>query len=198
MAAEIMNRRRSLSEEERALWSGVARSITPLRQATERPELQDRAASANAAAPADTSAPAPAPVTRLARQAASPAEKPPPLAPLGRRYRQRVASGRTPIDARLDLHGLTQKQAHAALLRFLRSAQADGAKVVLVVTGKGTLRKPLRGDYAADPMEPGVLRRQVPMWLALPEFRPFVVSVEDAHAAHGGQGALYVRLRRVR
>jgi DNA-nicking Smr family endonuclease len=181
-----MKRRRSLSDEEHALWSGVARSVTPLRQATKRPEPEDQSVPA-----VDFTAPSPA--ARPIRGAATAAEKLPPLAPLDRRSRQRVASGRTPIDARLDLHGFTQKQAHAALLRFLRGAQADGARMVLLVTGKGTPRKP-RGDYA----EPGVLRRQVPMWLASPEFRPLVVSVEDAHIAHGGQGALYVRLRRIR
>jgi len=187
-----MKRRRSLSDEEHALWSGVARSITPLRQATTHSEPQDRAGSAGASI---ASKPAPTPP---ARRDATAAEKPPPLAPLGRRLKQRVARGREPIDARLDLHGYTQKEAHAALLRFLRGAQAGGARIVLVVTGKGTPRRPpARGDYA-EPLEPGVLRRQVPMWLALPEFRPFVVSVEDAHVAHGGQGALYVRLRRVR
>jgi DNA-nicking Smr family endonuclease len=186
-----MARRRSLSDEEHALWSGVARSVTPLRQAKKRPAPQDRSG-------ADASAPALASTTRPARGNAALNEKPPPLAPLGRRFKQRVASGRTPIDARLDLHGFTQKQAHRALLRFLQGAQADGAKMVLVVTGKGTPRRPPPpGDYT-EPVEPGVLRRQVPVWLSLPEFRPFVVSVENAHAAHGGQGALYVRLRRVR
>jgi DNA-nicking Smr family endonuclease len=186
-----MARRRSLSDEEHVLWTGVARSVTPLRQTKRRPAPQERSG-------ADASAPALASTTHPARREVAPSEKPPPLAPLGRRFRQRVASGRTPIDARLDLHGFTQKHARAALLRFLQGAQADGAKMVLVVTGKGTPRRPpARGDYA-EPVEPGVLRRQVPIWLSLPEFRPFVVSVEDAHIAHGGQGALYVRLRRVR
>jgi len=182
-------KRRSLSDEEHALWSGVARSVTPLHRATKRAEPKDSSIAKAAAASASVARPLP--------RAATVAEKPPPLAPLGRRFRQRVASGRTPIDARLDLHGFTQKQAHAALLRFLRAAQSDGARMVLVVTGKGTPRKPPRVD-PAESVEPGVLRRQVPIWLALPEFRPFVVSVEDAHLAHGGQGALYVRVRRVR
>jgi DNA-nicking Smr family endonuclease len=188
-----MKRRRSLSDEEQALWSGVARSVTPLHQATKRPDPQDQSAVVSGA-------PAPASVGRQARRDVTAAEKPPPppLVQLGRRFRQRVASGRTPIDARLDLHGFTQKQAHAALLRFLRGAQADGARMVLVVTGKGTPRRSASGRDDTEPVEPGVLRRQVPMWLAMPEFRPFVVSVEDAHAAHGGQGALYVRLRRIR
>ena len=100
--------------------------------------------------------------------------------------RARVARGKEPIDARLDLHGLTQAQAHSALLRFLRNANARDARLVLVITGKG------RGG------ELGVLKRQVPQWLGLPEFRAFVVGFEDAHVSHGGEGALYVRVRRAR
>ena len=98
--------------------------------------------------------------------------------------KQRVARGKEAIDARLDLHGFTQSEAHAALLRFLRNANARNARLVLVITGKG------RGG------EIGVLRRQVPQWLGLPEFREFVVGFEDAHITHGGEGALYVRVRR--
>jgi DNA-nicking Smr family endonuclease len=108
------------------------------------------------------------------------------LAALGRRLRGRVARGKQAIDARLDLHGLTQSEAHGALLRFLRNATARDARLVLVITGKG------RGG------EIGVLRRHVPQWLGLPEFRAFVIGFEDAHIGHGGEGALYVRLRRAR
>jgi DNA-nicking Smr family endonuclease len=106
--------------------------------------------------------------------------------PLGRRMKQRVARGNETIDARLDLHGFTQSEAHSALLRFLRSAHDRDARLVLVITGKG------RGG------EMGVLRRQVPQWLALPEFRALVVGFEDASIRHGGEGALYVRVRRSR
>ncbi|MGB7100013.1 MAG: Smr/MutS family protein, partial [Xanthobacteraceae bacterium] len=81
------------------------------------------------------------------------------------------------------------------LLRFLRRAQADGVKIALVVTGKGTGKGADRPDGA---LERGILKRQVPVWLSLPEFRPLVVGFEDAHLGHGGQGALYVRLRRAR
>ena len=183
-----MSRRRSLSEEERALWRGVARSIKPLqpsRPSVEPPAGGDAGSSADDAPLAASRPPA--------RHDALPAKKAPPLAPLGRRLKGRVARGREPIDDRLDLHGFTQGQAHAALLRFLRRAQVDGAKIVLVVTGKGNTRG--QRDAAA---ERGVLKRMVPVWLALPEFRPFVVGFEDAHVGHGGQGALYVRLRRAR
>ena len=88
----------------------------------------------------------------------------------------------------MDLHGLTQSEAHGALLHFLHAASARGARLVLIITGKGG-----RGDG-----ERGVLRRQVPQWLALPDLRDLVVGFEDAHVAHGGEGALYVRLRRRR
>jgi DNA-nicking Smr family endonuclease len=176
-----MSRRRQLSEEERTLWSGIARSIKPLRRV--------RKAAEPIVEPAISAAPAaPAPSRPIPRHDPPPAKQP-PLAPFDRRLKQRVARGRASIDARIDLHGMTQSEAHAALIRFLRRSQTDGARIVLIVTGKGS------GDTG---LARGVLKRQVPMWLALPEFRPLVVGFEDADAGHGGQGALYVRLRRVR
>jgi DNA-nicking Smr family endonuclease len=101
--------------------------------------------------------------------------------------KQRVARGKETIDGRLDLHGLTQSEAHAALLRFLRAASSRGARLVLVITGKGA---------RVGEGERGVLKRHVPQWLGLPEFRALVVGFENAHVAHGGEGALYVRVRR--
>jgi DNA-nicking Smr family endonuclease len=101
--------------------------------------------------------------------------------------KQRIARGKDEIDGRLDLHGLTQSEAHATLLRFLRAASARGARLVLVITGKGA---------RAAEGERGILKRQVPLWLGQPEFRALVIGFEDAHLAHGGEGALYVRVRR--
>jgi DNA-nicking Smr family endonuclease len=186
-----MSRRRSLSDEERALWTGVARSVTPLHPSRGSAKVPGptQAGKVDAKPPtkAETSAP---PRSRAATPNESRSGKnTPPLAPLGRRLKQRVARGHEPIDARLDLHGFTQTQAHAALLRFLRRAQSDGVRMVLVVTGKGTSKD-------VEPHERGVLKRQVPLWLALPEFRSLVIGFEDAHIGHGGAGALYVRLRR--
>jgi DNA-nicking Smr family endonuclease len=80
---------------------------------------------------------------------------------------------------------MTQAQAHAALSRFLLAAQAGGARFVLVITGKGDTGR-------------GVLRRQVPLWLELPDFRDQVLGFEAANLGHGGEGALYVRIRRRR
>ena len=112
----------------------------------------------------------------------------PPLAPLGRRERAQLSRGRKEIDARLDLHGMTQTRAHRALSGFLQRAHSDGMTFVLVITGKGRA--------TGVKSEGGVLRRQVPQWLSLPEFRSLVVGFEEAHIGHGGEGALYVRIRR--
>ena len=117
----------------------------------------------------------------------------PPLAGIDRKEKRRIVQGRAGIDARLDLHGMTQKEAHNALFGFLRAAQMQGHKHVLVITGKGS-----RGDaetYAVGP-EKGVLRRVVPKWLAEREIRSIIVGFEEAHQSLGGAGALHIRLRR--
>ncbi|GJD52618.1 Endonuclease MutS2 [Methylobacterium crusticola] len=113
----------------------------------------------------------------------------PPLAALERRLRTGLRRGSRTVDAVIDLHGLRQAEAHAALVGFLHRSRHAGHAVVLVVTGKGAA-----GD---DPYaERGVLRRSVPHWLRLPELRPLVVGFEEAAHHHGGGGALYIRLRR--
>jgi DNA-nicking Smr family endonuclease len=172
------SRRRALSSDERVLWASFTKAIEPLRASAHFDVGIDAIPQSLPSAPLAKTAQIPL---------AAPAKRaPPPLAPLGRRLKQRVARGKEAIDARLDLHGLTQAQAHCALLHFLRNAHTRDARLVLLITGKG------RGG------EPGVLRRQVPQWLGLPEFRSFVVGFEHAHVTHGGKGALYVRLRRAR
>ena len=183
-------RKRSLSEEERALWDSVAKQIKPLRR-------KPRAAKAETVIPEETPGGAkPAPSTKAASSPRpSRPSRPnivpvaPPLAPLGRRERSQLSRGRKDIDARLDLHGMTQTRAHRALAGFLQRAHSDGMTFVLVITGKGKI---------GTESERGVLRRQVPQWLALPEFRTLVVGFEEAHIGHGGEGALYIRIRRSR
>lgn len=185
-------RRRVLSYEERVLWTTVTKSMTPLRDAVE--------VGATVAVPESEGLSLrqpPRPLAKAVKLAKPPAPytpppqmpSPPGLTPLSRRMKRSVARGKEAIDARLDLHGLTQHEAHGALLRFLRTASARDARLVLVITGKGK-----RSDDGER--ERGVLRRQVPQWLGLPEFRPYVIGFEDAHIAHGGEGALYVRVRR--
>lgn len=176
---------RHVKDDEDALWASVVRTVEPLRRAAKvaRPKAPPKRS-----AQLNPSAMDGLPARPLARRESAPVAKSSPQAPLGRKLKKRVARGREAIDARLDLHGLTQSQAHAALLRFLRHAQAQGARIALIVTGKGS--------FGAAEIERGVLRRQVPMWLELPEFRSIVVGFEEAHVGHGGEGALYVRLRR--
>ena len=181
-------RKRALSEEERVLWDSVAKQTKPLRKKTRLAKVAAEAEppiAAKAVAP-----PSPAPIRMMQPVKPAPAPTPPPLAPLGRRERSQLSRGRKEIDARLDLHGMTQTRAHRVLSDFLHRAHADGLTFVLVITGKGRT--------TANESERGVLRRQVPQWLGLPEFRTLVVGFEEAHIGHGGAGALYVRIRRMR
>jgi DNA-nicking Smr family endonuclease len=185
------HRKRALSEEERALWESVAKHTKPLRKRarTTKPQVAPPDSKMPAAARA-VAPPKPSPAVKIAR-AAKPNLAPatPPLAPLGRRERSQLSRGRKDIDARLDLHGMTQTRAHHALFSFLQRAHSGGLTFVLVITGKGRM---------GAETERGVLRRQVPQWLSLPEFRSLVVGFEEAHVGHGGEGALYVRIRRSR
>ena len=177
------HRLRRLSDEEIALWTEVARSVARRRGAslptTSGPLTPKRGAPAGPAAPGP---------------AAKPAEKrsTPPLAPIERRLKRELARGKAPVDGALDLHGMNQAEAHQALRGFLRHSQARGAKLVVVVTGKGG---PID---ALSPLgqERGVLRRLAPLWLREPDLRPLVLGFEEAGRPHGGSGALYVRLRR--
>ena len=93
-------------------------------------------------------------------------------------------------DARIDLHGMTQDAAYRRLHRFLETARADGARMVLVITGKGGPAEP--GSHGTGR---GVLRRAVPEWLRSPAYTPLVSGYHSAGPRHGGEGALYVRLR---
>jgi DNA-nicking Smr family endonuclease len=156
-----------------------------------RPVEPQEAEPEEAAEAAPGRSPAPA-RTQPARPPAVAPVPPPPLAPLDRCFRQRIARGTQPIDTTLDLHGYTQNEAHNRLLHFIRNARSGGATVVLVITGKGARK-------SDDPFgERGVLFRQVPLWLKQPEFREHIVGFERAGVAHGGEGALYVRLRKPR
>ncbi len=191
-----MSRRpRGLSAEDRKLWTHVARSVKPLDPARMPP-------------PEDEPAPEPEAVPAVKRQApaksiapAAPAiPAPPPLAALEKGLRRKLSRGNAEVDARIDLHGLTQEAAHRRLVAFLRQSQANGCRLVVVITGKGAPKR-LRG-LDDDPWRPdayaerGVLRRVVPQWLTLPDMRALVIGFEEAGIAHGGAGALYVRIRR--
>lgn len=169
-----------LSHEDRILWSKVARSATPLRGKApvtlpDEPPIDN---SEDAQVVEAEAAPMPA---RPARRGADHGR----LHPLDQQTHNKLSKGRLPIEARVDLHGLTQAEAHNLLLSFLHRAFAQGIRHVLVITGKGS-------SLGSD----GILRRAVPAWFSTPPFRPLVGGYDTAARGHGGAGALYVRLRR--
>ncbi len=170
--------KRGLRPEELRIWAVVAStvrpapgrapvSVPPEPEAETSPKSERGAKSvATARAVPAKSKPAPAPAADI-----EPGRK------------RRLMRERDPIDLMLDLHGLDQDRARTALGYFLRQAQAEGERAVLVVTGKGS-----RGD--------GVLRRSAPEWLADPALRGVVAGWSQAHRRHGGEGAIYVALKR--
>jgi DNA-nicking Smr family endonuclease len=171
------------SRDDRALWRKTMRDVKPLTPT--RP--------ARAAEPEEPEVePAPAPRSRLVAAPAKPSKSLPPLAPgaspgVDRRTAEKFRRGQLAVEARLDLHGLTQEEAHRALASFIQRAHASGLRTVLVITGKGGF-----GDAR------GVLKEAVPRWLNESDLRPRVLSCAWAQPKHGGAGALYVLLRRQR
>ncbi len=190
-------RLRRLSAEEVELWlnvtKGVARRpgsrLPPPAEAQNDANVQLRATGIKQGANNER---APAPVERkdaAALDSSPPPPPPAPLAPLERRLRQKLARGRAAPDAAIDLHGMRRQEAFFALRNFLAKAQIEGARLVLVVTGKGE-----RGVTGIA--TPGILRQSVPNWLREPFYHAIVVGFEEAQRPHGGAGAFYVRLRR--
>lgn len=175
-----MSRRagKKLSAEDRILWSRVTRTVTPLDPGKFLPEEHSEPEGRSLGAKSQP------------RALPAPEQQPAPkirAAPgiIDQKTRGRIAKGRLSLDARVDLHGLTQAEAHGLLLSFLHRAHSEGLRHVLVITGKGT-----------SPASEGVLRHAVPAWFATAPFRALVSGHSAASRQHGGDGALYVRLRR--
>jgi DNA-nicking Smr family endonuclease len=164
--------RKPLADE--ALFRAAMQDVKPLRP------LRRAAAAAEVPSP-----PPPKPIA-IPPRAQSPAKPAPPPNPgIDRRTAERLRKGEMPIDGRIDLHGMTQEDAHAALDRFVRQAWKDGKRMLLVITGKGNLGE-------------GVLRRGVPRWLASGEHAARILKTASAQPKHGGSGAFYILLRRQR
>jgi DNA-nicking Smr family endonuclease len=180
--------RRPISDEERALWQMIAKTATPLKR---RRKSEPR--------------PLPPPEKPVAKIAKAKAKAPPPKAPapiapppsrphelshgksigIDKRQAERFRRGKTPIEGKIDLHGRTQQEAHDDLHHFLARAQASGKRMVLVITGKGITSS-----------KSGVLKENVPRWLNEPSLRRHVLAFDYAEPQHGGEGALYVLLKR--
>ena len=200
-----------LSDEEQDLWDHAAASMEPLRRSKARVlDGADEAVFEPVAVKLRKKGKGSEIVAALPGLPAAPpavAKKPvktPELAAFDRKSARRIKTGQIEIDARIDLHGMYQDEAHGALLRFLFSCYSNGARWVLVITGKGAPSRSgwFSGDGEAHKLahgrdEPrGVLRRNVPRWLGEPELRAIVVSYTQAAIGHGGEGAIYVQLRR--
>lgn len=185
---------RSLTDDEAALWADVMRDAQALDPAARRRSADAPVPPAvtpppDDAVPRETTKPnAPAP-----RRSATTA--PTPGTGTDRRTQVRLRRGQLDIDARIDLHGRTQQQARAALETFLASCAAQGHRCVLVITGKGSPRATEEAGFMPD-RERGVLREQVPRWLALAPLAQHVVTWQPAARQHGGGGALYILVRR--
>lgn len=171
---------RKLSDEDRVLWNLVARSAKPLagrrleELAQPEPQQPEKPGKPMRQSVNLASTPTAAPKRQLVGHV------------IDRPTLEKLSKGKVPIEGRVDLHGMNQTEAHALLLSFLQRAHAGGVRYVLVITGKGSSSG---GE--------GILRRAVPGWLTTPSFRPLVSSHDVAARQHGGDGALYVRLRRL-
>jgi DNA-nicking Smr family endonuclease len=182
--------RRPISDEERALWQMIAKTATPLKRRRKSgtkpvPDLPPEKPAPKSPKPRPKATPPRAPVPSV----------PPPARPhalthglavgIDKRQAERFRRGKTPIEGKIDLHGRTQQEAHDDLHQFLARAHASGKRMVLIITGKG-----ITGAKS------GVLRENVPRWLNEPTLRRHVLAFDYAEPQHGGQGALYVLLKR--
>lgn len=198
-ADDRRRRGRTPSAEERDLWHRTMRDAEPIRRKTRRnpaePLTEDESAPGGQSKTSASEPPKtpPAPPRPQATPPIQPPRKPEsPLAPgrfadLDRRTADRLRRGQLAIEARLDLHGMTQAAAQDALTGFLSRAADRGLRCVLVITGKGNFSQ-----------QGGVLKRQVPRWLNMPPLRARIVAIAEAQPRHGGAGALYVLLKRRR
>ncbi len=201
-----MARRRTLRPEEEELWQAVARTAQPMHPSRVRSQTPKLDLPPALSHQPETITPAPAfgrfRIGEKVRHAPQHDILPPlrdqlATAPLRMDAKNfaRMSRGKLSPEARIDLHGMTLSEAHPELIRFILNAHADGMRLVLVITGKGSRRTE---DHGPIPQRQGVLRHQVPHWLRMPPLGPAVLQVAAAHLRHGGEGAYYVYLRRHR
>lgn len=191
--------RRRLSPEERDLWSRYSRTADPL-----HPTARDKPVQKSLARPLPD-APQPLPRFQIG-QKAGPRDLAHRLAPsvsdevrsaplrMDAKAHKKMSAGKLRPEGKLDLHGMTLDAAHPALTRFVMKAHAQGKRLIIVVTGKG---RPGTED-GPIPVRQGILRHQVPQWLRTQPLASVVLQVSEAHRRHGGSGAYYVYLRRLR
>jgi DNA-nicking Smr family endonuclease len=186
-------RRRDLREDERELWEEVTRDVRRAPRRKRNPKAAEPPTARKPEAP--RIAPKPLPVARVA---AAPKPAKPRGLVLDGATSERLKKGKVEPDAVIDLHGMTQAQAHARLVAFVRRGHERGERCLLVITGKGSVssKGDARGFVMPERSAAGVLRTMAPLWLE--EMRALVVGVQSAHRKHGGDGAFYVYLKRTK
>ncbi len=193
-----LKKKRALHPEEEELWHRVRKTVSPIdakrqdlmhwldAQEADNPDTGINPLQKIALPAGDK--PAPKIPSRLfpVRSYSPPVSLPSPQGQSGTiddKTARKLSRGKLSIDARIDLHGMTQTQAHAVLKNFLFDCFYQNSRMVLVITGKGRLQE-------------GVLKQAVPHWLREPQIAQFVSAFRTANITHGGEGALYVRLRK--
>ncbi len=177
-------RRRRLNEADEALWAHYTRQVTPL-------PGKDSPSAPVAVPPSEPPVPSVRPIAKPRPAATAPARRNTPVLAVGdqpsgldKATWSRFRSGKLSVARTLDLHGMTAQRAHTALIGFLSSAHADQVRVVEVVTGRGS------GETG------GVIRRELPLWLNLPDIRPMILGASHPHPQNPGSVRLI--LRRIR
>lgn len=187
---------RSLNPRERALWDRVAHTAKPLEKPRSPPLPPPEPQNQTKAPPEDLRSHVRLPDGfSIGAKAGSTTDGAVPRSDqirMDRKKFQRMTRGKLTPEARMDLHGMTLADAHPALTGFILSSHAAGRRLVLVITGKGRGRD----DGGPIPSRPGVLKRQVPIWLSAPPLSQAVLQVAEASRRHGGAGAYYVYLGR--
>ncbi len=176
--------------EDDALWRSAMQDVRPIQkdEEPEEPEPPEEAVETES----ETGNDAPPPQPSLGIPAET--QEPPPAAGIDKRTGERLRRGQIPIEGTLDLHGHSKVQAHGELAHFIEAGYEQGKRCLLVVTGKGGSVRQEEGDWFEP--EAGVLKKQVPRWLAEPPLAAKVITFAPAQPKHGGDGALYVYLRR--
>ncbi|UTW55440.1 Smr/MutS family protein [Kordiimonas sp. SCSIO 12610] len=185
----------SLSDQDQQLWDEVKKTVKPLKKVASsagKPAIKPRRM-----------------IARKEEAREIPAEwylgqSPTPDSRIDRKTKRRIASGIKDVDRSIDLHGMTQDQAYRILKNAVEGGIRRGDKTLLVVTGKGGRRfSQLDNDTPVAyrtreqfDQHGGVLKRLVPVWLQSSEIRPFIESFDSAAKEHGGEGALYILLRK--
>ena len=186
-----MKRGRKPRADELELWRKVEVTAVPL----ESKRVFEISARTEPSAPAAPTPAAPAGAMPAAPQPQTAAPAMPPAVRMDAKAFTRLRKGKLRPDARLDLHGMSQSQAHDALNSFVLRSHSRGHRLLLIITGKGS-GDAARTDHWLAPR--GVLRQAVPHWLNQPPVGSVVLQTTQAHPRHGGNGALYVYLRRSR